>query len=195
MHNLDLHGNMLTAPFYDGAVAMGDVFVAAIGSATTPVSFAKTSYDADQPQFVVDVPAGVTVVPLQLDVVLEDAAGTDTEVIWSTSGGNIGAGNSTGVTPVNAKHRADGNDPGTATDVYSLYTGNGTAPSGGYEFFRDTRAFAQEADAPVDHRRWSRVAAGWGPVIQGTGALVCHIAAASTAPAGFLTAVWFEYTT
>lgn len=189
-------GEGIVLPAHFNAVSEGRVFVAQIGSATTPVSFAKTAYDADQPQFVVDVPAGTTIVPITLSVVLEDQAGTDNEVIWSTSDVLIGAGTSTAVTPVNARLAANGNNPTTACSVYSLYTGNGTAPSGGYEFARFTDPFAQAATSTDSKRMfWRASEQGWSPQIEGVGALVCHIDGTTTAPAGYLIAVWWEFDT
>lgn len=187
-------GSGLVLPEYFAAVAEGRVFVANRGTASTPISFAKTAYDADQPQLVIDVPAGTAIMPLYLEIVLEDAAGTDTEMIWSVSDGLLGSGTSTAVTPANARTQSSGSQPGSACSVYRDYTGNSTAPSNGFEFARFLDAFAQEADAR-NRFLWSANKEGWAPLIQGTGSLVLHVAAATTAPAGYVTAVWWEMST
>lgn len=187
-------GEGLILPAYFNAVSEGRMYVANRGTASTPISFAKTAYDADQPQLVVDVPSGTSIMPIFLEIYLEDAAGTDTEMIWSVSDALIGAGTSTAVTPANARTQASGTQPSSACSVYRDYTGNGTAPSNGFEFARFGDAFAQEADAR-NRFVWSAHRAGWAPLIEGTGALVLHVAAATTAPAGFVTCVWWEIPT
>lgn len=167
------------------------VFMAHIGLASTPVSFAKTAYDADQPQLVVDVPDGKTIVPLEILLVLEDSAGTDNEVIALASGTNVGAGTSTAVTPTNHFVPSSGSAPVSACSVYSLYTANGTDPNTApyFEFWRETDAFA----ATVGEKTWK-----WSalesppPVIQGTGSLVIYVSATTTAPAGYLRVKWWE---
>lgn len=190
-------GAGLVLPEHFAAVAEGRMFVANIGTATTPTSFAKTTYDADQPQFVIDVPSGKAIQPIVLKVVLETEAGTLNEVIWSVSDGLIGAGTSTAVTPANARTQSTGSQPSSGCDLYSLYTGNGTAPSNGFEFARFSSPFVlSDGDPHNDHRyQWKAAEEGWSPLIQGTGALVCHIVGASTAPTGYLTAVWWEMDT
>ena len=46
---------------------------------------------------------------------------------------------------------------------------------------------------PQDAYVWSHLKDGPAPVIEGTGSLVCWIAGATTAPTGYLTAVWAEF--
>lgn len=190
-------GEGLFLPAHFNAVAEGRVFVANVGTATTPTNWAKTAYDADQPQFVIDVPVGTAIMPLVLKVVQETEAGTLNEVIWSVSDGLIGAGTSTAVTPANARTQVSGAQPASRCSLYSLYTGNGTAPSNGFEFARFSSPFVlSDGDPHNDHRYiWKAADEGWAPIIQGTGALVCHIDGASTAPTGYLTAVWWEIDT
>lgn len=190
----NMRGEGLFLPAHFNAVAEGRIFVANVGTATTPTNFAKTAYDADQPQFVIDVPSGVAIMPLVLKVVHETEAGTLNEVIWSVSDANVGAGTSTAVTTyANARTQSAGSQPGSGCSLYSLYTGNGTAPSNGFEFARFSQPFAySDGDAPNDDRyQWLAAREGWAPIIQGTGALVCHIVG-GTAPTGYLTAIWWE---
>lgn len=189
-------GEGIVLPAYFNAVAEGRMFVANVGTATTPISFAKTAYDADQPQFVIDVPSGTTIMPISLKVVHETEAGTLNEVIWSVSDGILGAGTSTVVTPANARTQVSGVQPSSVCSLYSLYTGNSTAPSNGFEFARFSSPFVlSDGDPHNDHRYiWTAQGEGWAPMIQGTGALVCHIVG-GTAPTGYLTAVWWEMDT
>lgn len=187
-------GEGLILPAYFNAVAEGRVYVANVGTATTPTDFSKTAYDADQPQLVVDVPVGTTIIPLSIRAVFETEAGTLTELIASVSQTLTGAGTSTAVTPVNARVQASGTNPSSVCSVYSLYTGNGTAPSGGYEFVRWSSPFTlSDGDALPDRMAWKAADEGWAPQIEGGASLVIHIDGTTTAPTGYLTVAWWEF--
>lgn len=190
-------GEGLVLPAHFNAVSEGRVFVANVGTATTPTDFAKTAYDADQPQLVVDVPVGTTIVPLIIKGVFETEAGTLTEMIASVSQTLCGAGTSTAVTPVNARVQVSGTAPTSACSVYSLYTGNCTAPSGGYEFARFSAPFTlSDGDQLNDYRmQWKAADEGWGPQLEGGSSLVIHIDGTTTGPTGYLTVVWWEMDT
>ena len=183
----------LRVPNYSMQLSMdGRVFIANVGTATTPIDLAKTAYDADQPQVVVDVPSGKTIVPLYLGVYLEDSAGTDTEIIWGISDCLVGAGTSTAVTPVNM--RTD-NAYTTSCTVRSLYTANGTDVTGSSykfaEFYRSGTPFADEADHLALQFEWS-AQTHVAPVIVGEGSLVMWADGTTTAPAGYVTVIWWE---
>lgn len=191
-------GELVSIPSFLQASFDKKVFQASIGTASTPVSFAKTAYDADQPQLVIDVPSGTTIVPLELEITLEDSAGTDNEVIWGCAGDNVGAGTSTAVTAapglVNLYIPASGAAPASRCSVYRQYTGNGTDITDDtdfFEFYRETYAFADATTDPIKKFRWSAMQSP-APIINGTGSLVLWVVAASTAPAGFVRAKWWE---
>src|SRR5689334_5470783 len=76
----------------------GRLFLASVGTLTTPVTF-SIGLTALQPSVVVDVPAGTAIIPLYLNVHLEASAGTINEVVFLTSESAIGAGTSTAITP------------------------------------------------------------------------------------------------
>jgi len=200
--SLNRFGNLTVAMEGMSAVDEGNVFVANRGTAATAISFNNTTYDANQPQLVIDVPSGITIVPLYLEVVMQDQAGTDNVITWSTSDAILGAGTSTAVTPANMKINAAGTDASSQVNVYRDYTGDSeAAPSNGYEFARSVDAFVQEAGSTGGGLGqgkafvWSRQQMGFGPVIEGTGALILHTAATSTAQGGYATAIWYEYAT
>lgn len=188
-------GEGLFLPAHFNAVAEGRVFVVNQGTETTPIAYAKTAYDADQPQLVIDVPVGTTIMPLAMKFVSETEAGTLNEVIFSVSQTLTGAGTSTALTPVNARVQAAGTAPATACSVYSLYTGNGTAPSGGYEFARFSSPFVfSDGDPHSDNRyQWKAADEGWAPLIEGGGSLLVHAVAASTQITGYCTVIWWEF--
>jgi len=167
----------------------GRVYSAIVGSAATPTSFAKTTYDADQPQLVVDVPDSTAIIPIRAQLALQDSAGTNTQILTLASTVNVGSGTSTAVTPVNHKF---GSSNTSGCSAYSLYTGNGTDPTTGTEQWLDgwVYAFADATTDPVKHYvqdfRLNPV------VIQGTGSLVFYVVGTGTAPAGFLKVSWIE---
>lgn len=183
----------------------GNVYIANIGVGTTVVDWVKTAYDADQPQFVIDVPAGVTIMPLRLEVMQETEAGTLGEVIWGFANANVGAGTSTAVTRSSGvgQYRpmlvnASGTEPDSSCSIYRNYTGNGTdvTTAGAHAIFRRfSSPFVLSDGDPQEARVWSHLADGPAPVIEGTGSLVCWIHGGSTAPTGFLTAIWAEFNT
>lgn len=183
-------GSAFTADWLMALALEGRMFVVNLGTATTPIDLAKTAYDADQPQLVVDVPVNTTIVPVYLEIYLEDSAGTNTEAVWSVSTGAIGAGTSTALTPASSK--VDG-DISTTCSVYSVYTGNGTAPVAGFEFARFGYPHADATTDPAKKFMWSLYQSSIVPVIVGTGALVLHADGTTTAPAGFVTAAWVEF--
>ena len=189
---------IVTMPAYLQASADKKVFQASIGTATTPVSFAKTAYDADQPQLVIDVPVGKVIIPLELTVMLEDSAGTDTEVIWGCAGALSGAGTSTAVTPANLWIAPSGGAaPASSCSAYRQYTGNSTditAETDFIEFYREVYAFADATTDPIKTFKW-RAMESPAPVINGAGSLVLWVVATTTAPAGFVRAKWWELDT
>lgn len=183
-----LDGSAVQLPWVAALALEGRVFSATVGSLTTPISFAKTAYDSDQPQFVLDVPASKAVIPLGVLLHLEDAAGTDNEVYLVLSTTQVGAGTSTAVTPKNARTDSPAS---SACSAYSLYTGNGTDPTIHSEIWRAGYAFADATNDPAKIFTWS---ANDTPlnVVVGTGSLVIYIVGTTTAPAGYLKVVWAE---
>lgn len=181
-------GSVITADLILALALEGRVYSANVGSAQTPVSFAKTAYDADQPQLVIDVPANTAIIPLHARLALQDSAGTDN--IWHhiATDVNVGAGTSTEVTPVN--HNTEGGSPNSS--AFSLYTGNGTDPTTGTERYlgHEVYAFADATTDPIKVFNWDwRDNPG---TIVGAGAWVHYVVGTTTAPAGYAVATWAE---
>ena len=132
----------------------GRSFYVQQGDVGTKLNFAETAYDEDQPQFALTVPAGAVLIPLSLNVTLEDTTGTELHLIWSTTTNNIGVGTSTLLTPVNRRRDALYSTPVGAN---SLYTGNATAATGLIEVKRWYHAYAQVAVSDTDqtHHKWT----------------------------------------
>lgn len=171
----------------------GRLFTASVGTASTPATF-KTGYTAAQPELAIDVPVGTLLLPIDLEVYLEDSAGTDNEVVVLTSSTAVGAGTSTELSAATiGNHRTD-IPRRTAARVYTLHSANGTAPTIVSEIFRGGYPFADATGAP--EKRWSWSIFRNSPhVVVGPGSLVVYVGGTVTAPAGFIKASWAELPT
>jgi hypothetical protein len=167
----------------------GRLFTARQGSAATQVNFAELAYDEDQPQWALRVPAGRIVIPVDLVVTLKDAAGTDTEIVWSTTTNDIGDGTSTASTIASLRTDAPF---ASACTARSLYTGNATAATGLIAFERFLDAFAQASGA-LNRFEWNIRTAASIPVLVGPATLQHHILATTTAPQGYGEYTWVEF--
>jgi hypothetical protein len=166
----------------------GRVFHVSHGTVTTPITF--VAYDEDRPAFALDVPAGTTIIPIRIQVYLEAAAGTVTEVIFETATNVVGAGTSTLLTPACTRTRGGRT---TACTGYGLYTGNGTAPTGAIEFWRSGYPYVGAAGAPA-LIEWN-VMNGTPQIIEGAGSLVGYVSATTSQVNGFTKVSWIELLT
>lgn len=169
----------------------GRTFHAQQGDAGTKLDFGKTAYDEDQPQFALKVPTGRTIIPLSLIVTLEDMAGADNHVIWSTATNDIGNGTSTAATI--SKMRSEG-DFESSCVARSLYTGDATAATGLIEVIRFFRPFADVSTGPLLRADWNIRTAAAIPILVGPATLQAHIFGA-TKPQGYGEYVWVEFET
>ncbi|MCR4339251.1 MAG: hypothetical protein NUW01_05105 [Gemmatimonadaceae bacterium] len=170
---------------------LGRTFHAQQGNAATLVDFAETAYDEDQPQFALRVPTGKVVIPLSLIITLQDQAGTDTHIVWSTTTNDIGDGTSTAAT-ISAMRRDAPHASGCT--ARSLYTANATAATGLIEIVRFLDPFVAAAGTMPKYA-WNIREAAAIPILVGPATLQVHIAATGTAPAGFGEYVWAEFDT
>jgi len=168
----------------------GRVFYCQQGNAGTKLNFNETTLVALQPEFLLRVPEGTICIPLSLSVTIEDIAGTENHIIWSTTTNDIGAGTSTELTPVN--YRRDNKYPATCR-AQSLVTGNCAASTGLIEVHRWYHPFASAAvtdDVDLHHHRWT-ISDPDMPILLGPASLQAHIYA-GTALQGFGEYVWVE---
>lgn len=184
---LSRSGDLYVADLYRQWVLEGRVFVVNQGTASTPIDFAETAYDEDQPQFALRVPSGTTIIPLSISVVFEDSPGTDNEVIWGLTGNDIGNGTSSSLTPYNVLS-AGGKTTGCT--ARSLYTGNATAATQIKELDRVVYPFA---DATTDPVKKFNVPASVLVPIKGADTLCMWTAAGTDGPQGFTTVVYAEF--
>lgn len=182
---------LISIPWYHQLVMEGKCYIANIGTETTPISFADTTWDLNQPRVNVDVPTGTTIIPLTLDIYLEDSAGTNNEYVWATSTNLVGVGTSTTITPANM--RTDLPETTTCT-VRSMYTGDCTTQTGRQEFARFGDPFVEEAASNTGTFRWSALA-NVPPVVVGPGSLQMNASGTGTAPGGFVIVIWAELKT
>lgn len=182
-------GAAYTADWVSRLAMEGRVYNVSVGSATTPATF-KTGYTALQPELVIDIPSGTTIIPISIRVMLEDSAGTDTEIVALTSTTVVGAGTSTAVTPKST--RTDSPNGASGVSAYSLYSGNGTTtPTIHNEFWRAGYAFADTTVGPLKLYEYD-VRNAVQQIIVGAGALVIYVGATTTAPAGYIKVTYIE---
>lgn len=168
----------------------GRLFLASVGTATTPITF-KVGFTAAQPELAIDVPTATAIIPLYILVQLETSAGTINEVVVQSSEAAVGAGTSTVITP--RATRTD-NQVATGCTVYSAYSGAGATPTNTREFYRSGYAFADTTVGPLKVFEWN-ARSGAPQVIVGPGSLVVYVGGTSTAPTGFIKCVWAELPT
>jgi hypothetical protein len=166
----------------------GRIYTASVGTITTPITFG--AFDADQPELALLVPATHLILPLSIQVHIEDAAGTDNEIFFITSTATVTAGTSTAVTPVN---HLVGNTSVSGCTVLTAYSGNGTDPYTGTtnEFWRTGYAFADTTVGP--HKVYSWNWRDYAPIaVTGVGSLVGYVSATTTQMNGFIKVTWAE---
>lgn len=185
--SLDLKGNVISRALIDQWKLEGRVYIANRGNETTPISFAKTAFDEDQPALVLRVPGGIVAVPLHLEVTLEDSAGTDNEIIWGAAENDIGNGTST---DVSTKYNLRLKGPAPGSIVRREYTGNSSALTNKLEFYRAVYPFADATTDPLKRFVVEPVAM---PILVGEASLILWVAGVTTAPSGFATIVWAEF--
>lgn len=182
---------LINIPWTHQLVMEGRCYHCDVGTLTTPISWADTALDSNQPRIAIDVPSGTTIIPMELKIHIEDQAGTNNEYIWITQTSLCGLGtDATEITPLNMRTDM----PATTTcTVYSIYTNDCATQTGMLEFARFTDPFVHEADAVTDHI-WSALASV-PPVVVGPGSLIMIADGTGTAPGGFIYASWAEMPT
>ena len=178
-------GAIYTCDYIAGLAMEGKVFQAIHGTVTTPIAFVE--YDADRPDFDLDVPTGVAALLTRIDVYIEAAAGTINEIIATTSNNLAGAATSTALTPVSTR-RNSGITSSCA--AYGTYTANCTLPTSTLEFWRAGHPAVMAAGVPALHT-W-KYTDGNPQVLVGPSALQLHISATTTQAHGFIKVTWAE---
>jgi hypothetical protein len=154
----------------------------------TPVA-GRATILALQPELVIDVPAGTSIIPIQIACQVEVAAGTLNEFFAISSRAVRGAGTSTLGAAINVR----GDAPvASACTVYHTYSANAAATASPIYFFRAGYPFAHATTDPL--LKWVYSIREHTPmVIVGPGSISVHFGSgAGGAPTGFITASWVE---
>ncbi len=171
----------------------GRTFHAQQGNAITLVDFVGTTYDEDQPQFALLVPAGKTVVPLSVKLNFQDQAGTDVHVVLGSAQNNIGIG--TDSTALTATPMRTDKPHESTCDPRSLYTNNATAAVGLIEIDRIIDPFVATAAGRLPGYRWDIKQSSVVPVLVGPATLILWTYSTSDGVEGFGEYVWAEFET
>src|SRR3990167_5641387 len=77
----DRDGNLITKPWTQALAEEGRLYIANVGSLTTPI--AGKALDIDQPELAVRNPTGsnVAVIPIDIEIHLEDTVSTATDLL------------------------------------------------------------------------------------------------------------------
>ena len=182
-------GALYTMSYKLNMAIEGRVFHTSVGALTTPTTF-RVGIQTLQPELVIDVPSGTSIIPVEIAVHLETLAGTLTEMVAMTGTALRGAGTSTAGSA--ASTRTD-RVVSSACSVYYTYSGNATAISGAVEFWRygfpwvtataEGNAFMKFTYSMDEHTP---------QVVVGPGSISLCVGATGTAPTGYITASWIE---
>ena len=126
-------GSLRVAEQRDTLGLFGKVYAANYGQGTTFVT-AKTALTAAQPDFNLDIPNGVTIFLLSLNVAVGAMTGTANHFFVQTGTGNVGNGTSSAASagPTNMMRGSPFSSLCVARQAYSA---NGTAPVNPLEIF------------------------------------------------------------
>lgn len=193
-------GSTINMPWLMSKAIEGKVFGVQSGILTTPDTFNAT-IAAGEPDILVTVPTGTTIIPVYIHVGFEDTGTAQVmDVIAVASSVYDNAVTATAETIYNL--RTDKAVNGSACTAYSVVTGGGTSPESGnfFEFWRPYSGFSEDAFNgsaafalhPVAGAQWQIGEAIVPPVIVGSGSL--NVYASAQAGTGFIRVIWVEET-
>ena len=182
-------GAIYTCDWILAAALEGRLFHTQVGTVTTPVA-TKVVMITLQPELVIDVPSGTTIVPVEIAVYLETFAGTLADIVAMTSTALRGAGTSTVGAALST--RTDRVVSSTCS-IYHTYSGNAVAVAGTIEFWRygEPWILATAEGNPTMKFEYS-VRKNTPQVVVGPGSVSLCIGATGTGPTGYWTASWVE---
>jgi len=193
-------GTISTGSLFQVLAIEGRMFQVTVGSLTGPSTFAASAIDGTEPDIIVEVPTGTTILPVSLQIYME-AYGTNAifECLasYGTGGSRGAATGGSAVTPVNL--RSD-SPYGSACTVYStIDDATATYVTGNIvEFWRDgaqsaitkATAVANVANADFVKFEWSVAKYGFQPILVGASQLFVN--AMSQAGTGYMKLVYAE---
>lgn len=192
-------GSILNMPWVMSKVAQGKVFGVNAGILTTPVTTNAGVAVDGEPDLLVGVPSGTTIIPVYLFVGFEDTgvATAPPDVFAVSSPINDTTNTSTALTIRNL--RLDNPFASNCT-AQSVVTAGGTACESGnyFEFWRPYGGFGEDAfngatgwvNNAIHGARWTIGDCVVPPYIVGSGSL--NLFASATTGTAFITAIWIE---
>ena len=191
-------GAIVSADWIGANLQLGKVYMMQSGTESSEATFG-TSYSATAPDIAIDVPDGTTVIPLKVDIEMEDYGSKGIfEIIAMVSKTSI-ATTATAFTPLNVRTRAAGGSNCIAVTNPTVTTG---VTTGSYEFFRGIHhevmdVLSADTDSSAQNARrsfiWTYAQDGFAPVVDGVGSI--HVWAHSQAAKGFMSLFWLEFAT
>lgn len=169
----------------------GRTFHAQSGDAVTRVAWVVTTYDENQPTFSLTVPAGVTVIPLSLDITVEIQAGTFSHLVWSTTTNDIGVGTSTSLTI--SSMRRDAPHSALGVTANAIYSGDSTTATGLIEVIRYVDPFVFAAAGAPRNFNWDIKNSSVVPVLVGPASLQLNHAATGSDAEGYIKAIFTAF--
>lgn len=181
-------GVLFSASYFESLAMQGRIFSANMGTVTTPLTFLTTA--ANRPDAWIRVPSGTTILPIKVNVVLEGATGTATEIDVRIAQNDIGNGTSTAADVAPRSHRTDAPVASNCT-ARQLATADTTAETNPLSIYRRTYARADEAGIDFRGIEAAREIMGF-PILVGAATLEVFIAATSNQATGFVIITWAE---
>jgi hypothetical protein len=187
----NLDGAVVTDEFIQALVADGRVFHARVGEATTPVTLDPAWANTD-PDLVIEVPSGLTVIPLRIAVIYE-AFGTDLTVETIILCSGTPAASSAGTLFTSVNYRLN-HTRGSACKVYVGPTVTSGYAGSYLELYRDCQQLAgtqAAGEGGIDYRvEWNYKKCPPAPLVEGDAQI--SIWGTGQATSGFIDAVWAE---
>ena len=187
-------GAGITADWLEALAQAGQVFVANMGSVTTPLTFLVTA--ANRPDAWIRVPANTTILPLSCYVALESMVGTAQEIDVRICANDIGNGTSSAasVGPLSVKTGTNYSPTAGNCTARQLATADTTAETSPVSVYRRTYIRADDAGSDWKGIEIDRAKMGY-PVLVGAATWEVFVAATSTQATGFVVMAWAEITT
>lgn len=181
-------GELVAMPWHVQLANEGKVFVTTAGTETAPFTLGNTVVDNDQPEFLLRIPTGTTVIPLFCQIVLEATGAALFEGGMAIEDSDPGSGTSSAAdaAPTNMKSRG----AGSTCTARQLVTANLTQVNHRWIWRAGEPA---DLDSAVGGNRFN-----WNymdqiaPVLVGPAALMVY-AANGTSGTGFITLIYAEF--
>lgn len=191
-------GSLVQMPWLTAKVLEGKVYGVQAGILTTPITCNATIADGE-PDVLVTVPSGTTIIPVYISVAFEDTGTAQVmDVLAVASSVYDNAVTATAATIYNL--RTDKPTGGSQCTAYSVVTAAGTACESGnfFEFWRPYAGFAEDGfnsstswgNNALHGAKWQIGESLVPPAIVGAGSL--NIFASAQAGTAFITAIWVE---